>query len=384
MLWLATLSALLASVAGALCPYQALPTTFDSPAYLGSIRQEMHLQGRFRTDYDAEAHFITFTLERESVFRAYVAPLDFDVDLYLTTDPPGDTIATVRLALRVATLIGAREFRTFTDSQSMRSTRNWAFRRPKSLQKCCRQANTSSKFVTKVSRCSRCALNRQHRISGLTCAERVQTRPFCVDCCRDSIHEFIEFSKQSSVVGFWSYWASDDEACATVEVEIGIAPKDVVGSRVSSDSTCSSSSGDKFPPVPLNELTTDKLLLWDSTLNASSSEHFYVQKHADPTPSALEKTVLLLHKYTLHLPESISTTYWFVEAVLGVDFISSGCVVSCQHCCCAHSARLDRLACCSCPATIHCSRCRRCRTRLPVWKTTRAKLAQRVITTKSI
>ena len=47
------------------------------------MRDEVHLQGTFKTDYEQNFHEITFTLTKESYVRAYVAPLEFDVDLWL-------------------------------------------------------------------------------------------------------------------------------------------------------------------------------------------------------------------------------------------------------------------------------------------------------------
>lgn len=51
LLLVAALSALVAlSAALSACPYETLPTTLNTPAYL-SLRDEMHIQGIYLTDY---------------------------------------------------------------------------------------------------------------------------------------------------------------------------------------------------------------------------------------------------------------------------------------------------------------------------------------------
>ena len=37
------------------CPYETLPQTLNTPAYL-ALRDEMHIQGTFLTDYDNGYH----------------------------------------------------------------------------------------------------------------------------------------------------------------------------------------------------------------------------------------------------------------------------------------------------------------------------------------
>ena len=56
-------------------------------AHLG-VRDEMHIQGTYKTDFSLSSHEITFNVTKESYFRAYVAPLEFDVDLWLYLPNP--------------------------------------------------------------------------------------------------------------------------------------------------------------------------------------------------------------------------------------------------------------------------------------------------------
>ncbi|GAM25559.1 hypothetical protein SAMD00019534_087340, partial [Acytostelium subglobosum LB1] len=64
------------------CPFQPLPSTFDSITYLG-YNQEMHIQNTYHYDYKNVYKEITFTLQQKSAFRIYVAPMVVDVDVWL-------------------------------------------------------------------------------------------------------------------------------------------------------------------------------------------------------------------------------------------------------------------------------------------------------------
>eukprot|EP01133_Synstelium_polycarpum_P007915 gene7915-9294_t len=70
------------------CPYQPIPSTFDSITYLG-FNQEFHFQNTFYNDFKQFTKEINFTLTQQSLFRFYVAPHVVDVDLWLYKNDPG-------------------------------------------------------------------------------------------------------------------------------------------------------------------------------------------------------------------------------------------------------------------------------------------------------
>ncbi|EGG18641.1 hypothetical protein DFA_04136 [Cavenderia fasciculata] len=76
------------------CPYQPLPTSFDSYNYLG-FNQDFHIQDTFYYDFLSFIKDITFNITVPSAFRFYVAPHTVDVDIWLYhSDPSNKTPVT--------------------------------------------------------------------------------------------------------------------------------------------------------------------------------------------------------------------------------------------------------------------------------------------------
>jgi len=64
------------------CSFEELPTHLNSLAYL-TLDEEVHLHGEYRVNISEWEKQTYFELQRESVFRVYVAPHASDVDLWL-------------------------------------------------------------------------------------------------------------------------------------------------------------------------------------------------------------------------------------------------------------------------------------------------------------
>ena len=64
------------------CNAQLLPNSFDGPGYLADDGR-LHIADEFFVDYKHFNHFISFSLDRDSVIRAYIEPHLVDIDLWL-------------------------------------------------------------------------------------------------------------------------------------------------------------------------------------------------------------------------------------------------------------------------------------------------------------
>ena len=73
------------------CNYEPLPDSFDSLSYL-KFNNEFHLQGEFLANFTVYYDLINFTISQDSVVRAYVAPHDADVDIWLYNFTSGSGI----------------------------------------------------------------------------------------------------------------------------------------------------------------------------------------------------------------------------------------------------------------------------------------------------
>eukprot|EP01116_Phalansterium_solitarium_P020047 TRINITY_DN57_c0_g1_i6.p1 TRINITY_DN57_c0_g1~~TRINITY_DN57_c0_g1_i6.p1 ORF type:complete len:3361 (+),score=947.88 TRINITY_DN57_c0_g1_i6:1118-11200(+) len=80
------------------CPFEPLPTTLNSIAYLG-FNGETHLQGEYFVNFSTYSQYIPFTVASLSAFRVYVAPHEVDVDIWLFNS----TGAVARSSLAIGT-----------------------------------------------------------------------------------------------------------------------------------------------------------------------------------------------------------------------------------------------------------------------------------------
>lgn len=95
-------------------------------------------------------------------------------------------------------------------------------------------------------------------------------------------------------------------------------PKSTLSTRLRAETACQT-VGTNLPVIDFSRLQSDQLLLWDSSLNGTGSYRLQTQTYAASQPST---AVVLLNRYRIDVPSSIGAAYWFIEAVLGVDFVS--------------------------------------------------------------
>jgi hypothetical protein len=115
--------------------------------------------------------------------------------------------------------------------------------------------------------------------------------------------------------GFVDYTDDASRRCPTVEFELAIAPLATLTSAVQSDPfNCIGSS--MFPSMPLASFP----LYWDSVLNGSQPYQFVPSTNVNTNTG----NVLLLQRYRLHLPELTTSPLYYLETMLGVDFLTAG------------------------------------------------------------
>jgi len=80
LLWICSISA--QTHEDTQCDHEHIPASFDTISYL-KFNKEFHVQGRFLINTNKLEEEIFFNLSTPSVIRAYIAPHEIDVDIWL-------------------------------------------------------------------------------------------------------------------------------------------------------------------------------------------------------------------------------------------------------------------------------------------------------------